>query len=66
MVIGHNPGMEELVSILSRQSITMPTAAIAVLRPSQESQGHCPRTHPSMILEYFIVPKSIQPSLDLD
>jgi phosphohistidine phosphatase len=30
LVIGHNPGMEQLVSLLSGVSIEMPTAAVAV------------------------------------
>jgi phosphohistidine phosphatase len=29
MVVGHNPGMEELVEELTGQSVTMPTAALA-------------------------------------
>jgi phosphohistidine phosphatase len=29
MVVGHNPGLEQLVSILSGESLHFPTAAIA-------------------------------------
>jgi len=32
MVIGHNPGMEELISQLSGKSQTMPTCALVVIK----------------------------------
>jgi phosphohistidine phosphatase len=33
MVLGHNPGMENLASILSGTFVAMPTASIAILAP---------------------------------
>ena len=32
MVIGHNPGLEELVTRLTQQSVVLPTAAIVLIR----------------------------------
>jgi phosphohistidine phosphatase len=31
VLVGHNPGMEDLASLLTNRSVTMPTSAIAVL-----------------------------------
>ena len=36
LAIGHNPGVEELVSHLTGEAVAMPTAAVAVLRIESE------------------------------
>jgi phosphohistidine phosphatase len=32
LLVGHNPGIEELASLLTGESVSMPTSAIAVLQ----------------------------------
>ena len=32
LLVGHNPGIEDLVSLLTGESIAMPTSALAVIR----------------------------------
>jgi phosphohistidine phosphatase len=40
LVLGHNPGVSMLASALTGQSLSMPTAAIAVLEVSCRGSGH--------------------------
>jgi phosphohistidine phosphatase len=44
LLVGHNPGIEDLVSLLTGESVAMPTSAIAVIEMtgSWSKAGHCP------------------------
>ena len=42
MVLGHNPGMATLASILARQSMNMPTAAVAIFDVDDFTALHDP------------------------
>lgn len=44
LLVGHNPGIEDLVSLLTGESVAMPTSAIAVIEMtgSWSTAGHSP------------------------
>jgi phosphohistidine phosphatase len=56
MLVGHNPGMEELLAFLTRESRHMPTCALA--RVSIES-GWKETGRSSGKLEWFVTPKDL-------
>jgi phosphohistidine phosphatase len=56
MLVGHNPGMEELLAFLTRESRHMPTCALA--RVSIES-GWKEAGRSSGKLEWFVTPKDL-------
>jgi phosphohistidine phosphatase len=64
MVIGHNPGMEVLASMLAGRAIEMPTSAIAVFRLPSIRSWSIDFSEGLIELEHFIVPRALQPSLD--
>jgi phosphohistidine phosphatase len=57
MLVGHNPGMEELLAFLTRQSRHMPTCALA--RISMDSAGWKEVGRSSGSLEWFVTPKDL-------
>jgi phosphohistidine phosphatase len=59
LVIGHNPGLEILASMLSGQAIEMPTAAVAVFQVPQKIAWSLDLSERQAKLEHFIVPRSI-------
>ena len=58
LLIGHNPGMEELVSQLTSQPITMPTAALAHLEWEIDSWHELAETD-STTLRHFWIPREL-------
>lgn len=66
LVIGHNPGLEVLASMLSGRAIVMPTAAIVVFRLRRASSWSIDLSESQTRLEYFMTPREIQPSIDHD
>jgi phosphohistidine phosphatase len=66
LVIGHNPGLEVLASILAGQAINMPTAAIAVfeVRPSPPWQIKIDSGENRLVC--LVKPKDLSPHADLD
>lgn len=46
VIVGHNPGIENLVSLLTGESVPMPTSALAVIAVpvSWSTAGHSPAT----------------------
>lgn len=57
MLVGHNPGMEELLAFLTRESRHMPTCALA--RISLDSSGWKEVDRSSGKLEWFVTPKDL-------
>jgi phosphohistidine phosphatase len=57
MLVGHNPGMEELLAFLTRESRHMPTCALA--RISLDSSGWKEVGRSSGKLEWFVTPKDL-------
>lgn len=57
MLVGHNPGMEELLAFLTRESRRMPTCALA--RISLDSSGWKEVGRSSGKLEWFVTPKDL-------
>ena len=57
MLVGHNPGMEELLTFLTRESRHMPTCALA--RISLDSSGWKEVDRSSGKLEWFVTPKDL-------
>ncbi len=53
MVVGHNPGMSELLSYLSDQSLEMPTAACAVLEGHGPDWSSALRSRPWNLVAYW-------------
>jgi phosphohistidine phosphatase len=53
MVVGHNPGMEELVEALSGSSETMPTAALAWLELDLEQWSGLPKTESARLRQVW-------------
>ena len=53
MVIGHNPGLEELLSQLTGQTVHFPTAAMAVLALDVETWGLVNRQIPVRLDQIF-------------
>ena len=66
LVIGHNPGLEVLASMLSGRGIVMPTAAIVVFRLRRASSWSIDLSESQTRLEYFMTPRELQPSIDHD
>lgn len=54
LLVGHNPGMEDLVSRLSGQPVTMPTAALAHLQWSIESWQQFEDTSSANLADFWI------------
>ncbi len=56
MLVGHNPGMEELLALLTREHRHMPTGALAriSLESSWKEVGRA-----SGKLEWFVTPKDL-------
>jgi phosphohistidine phosphatase len=62
MIIGHNPGLEELVSLLAQRPISMPTAAVAVFEI--DGRGEAFKLGKSRVeLHDFVVPRGLDPTL---
>jgi phosphohistidine phosphatase len=61
MVVGHNPGLEDLIGRLTGRNERMPTAALAILRVPFESWAEieCP---PGCKLLHVWRPKELEPS----
>lgn len=57
MLVGHNPGLEELLAFLTRESRRMPTCALA--RISLDSSGWKDVGRSSGKLEWFVTPKDL-------
>lgn len=57
LLVGHNPGMEELLAFLTRESRRMPTCALA--RISLDSSGWKEVGRSSGKLEWFVTPKDL-------
>jgi phosphohistidine phosphatase len=53
MVVGHNPGLSELVEELTGDSIELPTAAIVVLQSSEEDWPAATRSRPWQQLAFW-------------
>lgn len=58
MVVGHNPGITQLVSGLAEELIDMPTAAVAVFRIATSGWSDL-RTSTPMSLTQFMRPKAL-------
>jgi len=60
MVLGHCPGVEDLVEALTDQWVTMPTATIARLSYNEDSWAHLKKNHrKNFQLEDLWLPKEI-------
>jgi phosphohistidine phosphatase len=57
MLVGHNPGMEELLAFLTRESRHMPTCALAKISVDGSSWKEAGRG--SGKLEWFVTPKDL-------
>lgn len=57
LLVGHNPGMEELLELLTGESRRMPTAAVACVRLDIETWGEL-RPHAGR-LEWHVKPKDL-------
>ena len=57
LLVGHNPGMEELLAFLTRESRRMPTCALA--RISLDSSGWKEVGRSSGKLVWFVTPKDL-------
>ena len=57
MLVGHNPGMEELLAFLTRENRHMPTCALA--RISLDSSGWKEVGRSSGKLEWYVTPKDL-------
>ena len=57
MLVGHNPGMEELLACLTRESRHMPTCALARISLDSSSWKEVGRSSGS--LEWFVTPKDL-------
>jgi phosphohistidine phosphatase len=54
LLVGHNPGMEELVSQLTGQPVTMPTAALAHLQWQIDSWQQLAATEVTTLGDFWI------------
>ena len=54
LLIGHNPGLEELVSQLTSQPVTMPTAALAHLQWETDSWQQLTGTESATLRDLWI------------
>ena len=54
LLVGHNPGMEELVSQLTGQQVTMPTAALAHLQWQIDSWQQLAETEVATLGDFWI------------
>jgi phosphohistidine phosphatase len=66
LVIGHNPGMENLASILAGKLVIMPTAAVAVFRVTGLEDWKIPFDRGQTELADFVTPRSIDATADAD
>ncbi|HSD45109.1 MAG TPA: histidine phosphatase family protein [Pyrinomonadaceae bacterium] len=58
MLVGHNPGMEEMLAFLTRESRHMPTCALAKISVDGSSWKEAGRG--SGKLEWFVTPKDLE------
>lgn len=58
MLVGHNPGMEEMVAFLTRESRHMPTCALAKISIAGSSWKEAQRGAGK--LEWFVTPKDLE------
>jgi phosphohistidine phosphatase len=58
MLVGHNPGMEELLAFLTRESRHMPTCALAKISIAGSSWKEAQRGAGK--LEWFVTPKDLE------
>jgi phosphohistidine phosphatase len=58
MLVGHNPGMEEMLAFLTRESRHMPTCALAKISIAGSSWKEAQRGAGK--LEWFVTPKDIE------
>lgn len=54
LFVGHNPGMEQLVSQVSGRPVTMPTAALAHLQWEIDSWQQLPETDSAKLHDFWI------------
>ena len=54
LLIGHNPGIEELVGWLTGQEVAMPTAALAVVELEGDSWAEAAEGHTGSLRDYWI------------
>ena len=59
MVIGHNPGLEDLVEALSGHDVTMPTATVARLEWDSDDWSRLSRQPVQLSLSDLWLPKEI-------
>lgn len=62
LVIGHNPGLESLASILSGQALSMPTAAIAHFELPTSNDWRVPYDSGTIRLINFVFPRMLDPN----
>ncbi len=58
MLVGHNPGMEEMLAFLTRESRHMPTCALAKISIAGSSWKEAQRGAGK--LEWFVTPKDLE------
>ena len=54
LFVGHNPGMEELVTQVTGQPVTMPTAALAHLQWQIDSWEQLPETDSGTLCDFWV------------
>ena len=58
LLVGHNPGMEELLAFLTRESRRMPTCALAKIKFDVESWKDIKEDQGT--LDWFVTPKELE------
>ena len=58
MLVGHNPGMEEMLAFLTREARHMPTCALAKISIAGSSWKEAQRGAGK--LEWFVTPKDLE------
>jgi phosphohistidine phosphatase len=66
LVLGHNPGLENLASILAGKLVVMPTAALAVFRIEGLEDWKIPYDSGQIKLVEFVTPRSLDTAADAD
>ncbi len=66
LVLGHNPGLENLASILAGTLVVMPTAAVAVFRIEGLEDWKIPYDSGQIKLVDFVTPRTLDAAADAD
>ncbi len=66
LVLGHNPGLENLASILAGKPVIMPTAAVAVFRIEGLEDWKIPYDSGQIKLAEFVTPRLLDATADAD